>query len=477
MNLRALALALSLAASLAAQTAVTMYDNGDPRNRLDLVITGDGYTAPEMGKFASDAANLAAAILREEPFHEYQRYINVRRVEVASAESGADHPERSVFRNTAFDAAYNCSGIQRLVCVNTGKVRDAVAFLPAEQRDYILVVVNDSEYGGSGGSVSVTSTNSQAVEILLHEFGHTFGGLADEYDSQPPVCSDAFEPAAPNVTRQTSRDLIKWGGWIEPDTPVPTLSAVPGVPGLYRGAAYCPETLYRPTYMSKMRVLGRPYDQVNTEQLILNLYDYTSPIDGYSPPVEPQTIPRGGSASFSVTPPEPINHELDVRWRVDGAVRTHGRDFVLATAALPAGNHTVVAEAADATPLVRRDPSQALVDHVTWTVTVLAGAPATLSGRITAAGTGLGGVTLTLGGLSKAVATTDTSGAYVFSGLESSGTYTVTPLKPGYQFLPARAVVPSLNPGTSVQFLAVPTGPREPVRGIPCAPGGPCRVR
>jgi hypothetical protein len=291
------------------------------------------------------------------------------------------------------------------------------------------------------------------------------------------VCYDAFEPAAPNVTRQTSRDLVKWGAWIEPDTPVPTLMTAPSVPGLYRGAAYCPETLFRPTYMSKMRALGRPYDQVNTEQLILNLYDYTSPIDGYSPPVEPQTIQRGGSASFSVTPTEPINHELDVRWRVDGGVRTHGRDFVLTTAALPAGNHTVTAEAADATPLVRRDPSQALVDQVAWTVTVLPGAPATLSGRITTAGTGLGGVTLTLGGLSKAVATTDSSGACVFSGLESGGAYSVTPSKPGFQFVPARVFVTSLNPGTSVQFVAVPIGPREPVRGVPCAPGSPCRTR
>jgi ureidoglycolate hydrolase len=478
MILRALLLALLLAAPLASQTAIPMYDNGDPWNRLDLVIVGDGYTASEMAKFGSDAGALAAAIIQEEPFREYQRYINVRRVEVASAESGADHPERNVYRNTAFDAAYNCSGIQRLVCVNTGKVLNAVAFLPPEQRDYVIVVVNDSEYGGSGGTVAVTSTNAQAVEILLHEFGHTFGGLADEYDTQPPQCSDAFEPPQPNVTKETVRTAIKWRHWIEPETPVPTLDGLPGVPGLYLGARYCPATLYRATYMSKMRVLGRPYEQINSEALILHLYAYTSPIDSYSPPLAGLTVARGGTLTFSVKTPEPVMHDLDVKWLVDGALRAHGRYFTLTTNGLPAGGHTVKARASDGTPTVRRDPGNALTDEVAWTVAVSSGAPVySISGRVTIpGGAGLGGVTVMLGGLSVRSVTTDSSGDYTFAALESGGAYTITPLRAGYQFVPAHATVTSLGGDTKVLFAAVPAGTRVPAK-VPCPPGQPCRVR
>jgi hypothetical protein len=478
MTPRALVLALLLAASLAAQTAIPMYDSGDPSNRLDLVIVGDGYTFSEMAKFGSDAAALAVAIFKEEPFREYQRYINVRRVEVASAESGADHPERNQYRNTAFDATYNCGGIQRLVCVNTGKVLNAVSFLPPEQRDYVLVVVNDSEYGGSGGSVAVTSTNVQAVEILLHEFGHTFGGLADEYDTQPPQCSDAVEPPQPNVTKETDRAAIKWTHWIEPETAVPTLAGLPGVPGLYLGARYCPNTLYRATYLSKMRVLGRPYEQVNAEALILHLYAYTSPIDSYSPPLQDQTITRGATLAFSVKPPEPVTHELDVKWLVDGALRAHGRYFALATNALAAGSHTVRARSSDGTPLVRRDPGQALADEVAWTVVVSPGAPAySISGRVTApGGAGLGGVTVMLGGLSARSTITDGSGNYTFTALETGGAYTITPLRAGYQFVPPRAAVTALGADTTIPFAAAPARTPEPVR-TPCPPGQPCRAR
>jgi hypothetical protein len=308
----------------------------------------------------------------QEPFHEYRNYFNVRRIDVASAQSGVDHPERTppVFKDTAFDAAYNCAGTQRLVCVNTTKVLNAVAILPPSQRDLIVVIVNDTEYGGSGGSVAVSSINIAAAEIVLHEVGHTLAFLADEYTSQPPTCSDASEPDEPNATKETNRDLIKWRAWIDPSTPVPTTTTAPGVPGLYLGSMYCPTTLYRPTFDSKMRTLGRPFDQINTEQFVKRFYEFATPIDSYEPVSTTLSLRQGQLQEFTVTTPQPQTHALGVAWRVDGILSGSGTTFTLNTASLVVGNHTVAVTVTDSTLMVRNDPGSLLVQQSTWNLTV-----------------------------------------------------------------------------------------------------------
>lgn len=91
------------------ETVTTIRDNGDPANRVDFVILGDGYTASEMSKYAADIENMVTNFFSEEPFKEYQNYFNVHRVDVISNESGADHPELGIYKDTAFDATYNCA--------------------------------------------------------------------------------------------------------------------------------------------------------------------------------------------------------------------------------------------------------------------------------------------------------------------------------------------------------------------------------
>src|SRR4051812_43876 len=225
----ALAALTSLFVAVAAQaepvTAVRF--SGGSTNRVDVVILGDGYTAGEIasGKYATDVETFVQRVFAQEPYLEYQAYFNVRRVDVTSLESGSDHPELGTAKNTALDGTYNCSGIQRLVCVNLTKVNEVLSrspLLPTE-KDIILVVVNDTTYGGSGGSIAVSSTNTASAEIILHELGHSFGQLADEYGGPPPPsCNSAVEPAAVNATRATTRNAIKWNQWIDPGTPIPT---------------------------------------------------------------------------------------------------------------------------------------------------------------------------------------------------------------------------------------------------------------
>jgi IgA Peptidase M64 len=348
----------------------TIIDNGSAANRVDIVILGDGYTSSQMEKYKNDVQNAMTLFFNNEPFHEYRNFFNVHRIDVVSSQSGADHPERALFVNTALDATYNCAQIQRLICVNNGKVFTILGnSVNPLQRDIVIVIVNDPEYGGSGGSVAVTSTHVEVIELILHELGHSFGLLADEYGGPPPpACNDTIEPSAANATKASERSLIKWNQWIDASTPIPTLSTIQGVPGLYVGAVYCDAGLYRPTAGSKMRFLGRPYEQINTEQLIRRIYNFVLPIDGSAPGVADITLTTAQSQSFSVTPQVTLSNTIRVDWFLDGVFQSTGTGFTVNN--LISGPHVVDAVVKDNTPLVRKDTENLLSETSRWNLTV-----------------------------------------------------------------------------------------------------------
>jgi len=369
-SLGAILLILCLSQIALAEPVETIINNGDPANRVDIAILGDGYTAADMQKYRNDVQNLMTRFFDSEPFREYRNFFNVHRIDVVSSQSGADHPERSSFVNTALDATYNCSGIQRLICVNTSTVNTILgnSVAPA-QRDMTFVIVNDSEYGGSGGSVAVTSTNQEVLELILHELGHSFGLLADEYGGPPPpACNNTFEPSAVNATKATDRSLIKWNHWIDANTPIPTLTAVDGVPGLYQGAVYCDAGLYRPTFGSKMRFLGRPYEQINTEQLIKRIYNVVSPIDASQPAATDITLTTAQSQALSITSLITLSGTIKVDWFLDGVFQSSGTGFTVNN--LTSGAHVVDAVVKDTTSQVRKDTENLLSDSRRWNLTV-----------------------------------------------------------------------------------------------------------
>lgn len=349
------------------QSPVTIIKSGDPAKRWDILVLGDGYTQAEMARFAADAQSTMDRLFGGEPLQTYRGFFNVQRLDVPSAESGASHPERNppVKRNTAFDASYNCSGIERLICVNIGKVQQAIANIPPAQRDVVLVLVNDAEYGGSGGFPVVASLDASVVELVLHETGHSFGDLADEYDSPGLPCDTSKEPSEPNVTKQADRTAVKWKLWIDSSTQVPTTTTTLSVPGIYQGARYCTAGLYRPTYDSKMRTLGRAFDQINTEQLIRRYYSLVAPYDSVTP--EPGRITPGAApVNFSVVLPAVTPNSIVVHWRLDGNEVGSGLSYKLDPATLPPGMHTVTATVADETSRVRSDPDGRLAEVLTW---------------------------------------------------------------------------------------------------------------
>lgn len=362
-------------APLLAEPVTVLRSNGAAARRVDIAILGDGYTAAQAAELRDDAAAAVEAWFAKPPFDAYRRYFNVRLVEVASAESGADHPSRGEYRDTALGAAYDCAGIERLICVDTGAVYDTLAAsgVTAAQSDVIWVLVNDPAYGGSGGAVAVASTHPSVAELVLHEAGHSFGLLADEYTSSPPACVNAVEPAEPNVTISRTRATTKWRAWIDAGTPVPTTGTAAGVPGVYEGGRYCTTGMYRPTHDSLMATLGRPFEQVNEEQLVKRIYARVPPIDTRSPLAARVGLSATGTRDFTITTPRPVTHALEVNWFLDGqrvAAFDGRRSVRLDGATLAPGEHRLWVRVRDRTAKVRNDPDRLLVGNFTWTVTV-----------------------------------------------------------------------------------------------------------
>ena len=126
-----LAVTLLLVVAASAEPVTTIRNNGDSDRRVDLVIMGDGYTAAELERTSSRTTVEAfvQSMFQQEPFLEDRAYFNVHRVDVASNDSGVDHPELGVFRDTALDSFYFCGAIQRLICVNSTKVNGVLSRL------------------------------------------------------------------------------------------------------------------------------------------------------------------------------------------------------------------------------------------------------------------------------------------------------------------------------------------------------------
>src|SRR5687767_13504803 len=257
----------------------TILDNGSSTNRIDIVLVGDGYTAAQLPNYAAHAQNAVSQFFQQAPLSLYKSLFNVHRVDVISNQSGVDNdPSPGVLRDTALDMQFWCSGIERLLCVDPFKAAGFAANAP--DVDQVLAVANSTKYGGAGYPGNNLGTfsggNGSALEVALHEFGHAFADLADEYDYADGATYFGGEPFEPNITKQTAAQIAasqtKWHRWLD----LPEVDA-------FEGASYNQFGLYRPTFNSKLRSLGQPWGAVNAEQLIVSVYKTVRPIDDATP--------------------------------------------------------------------------------------------------------------------------------------------------------------------------------------------------
>ncbi len=364
-------------------------DNGDSKNRLDMVILGDGFTKDEIGIYQKKVDRLLKDIFNEEPLKTYRNYFNVWRMDVVSNESGIDHPDLGIYKDTALDGSLNCGGIARLTCINRSKLEAAIDSLDSHSKDHVLVILNETMYGGAGGRnvaiIGAIEYPAIAAELAKHELvGHNIGKLGDEYDYGMPesVCLTGAEPVEPNLTRVTKRDGIKWNagggpptGWIELHTPVPTITEDPDEVGLFTGGYYCLDHIFRPTMVSKMKAItdpGFPFGPVNTEAIVLGIYRYVSPIDTFSPLNDKTlTFTKGESQLFKISMPTPTSHSLQSEWYINGIMQNEGLEFLLDTTKLGVGLQTVEIKARDPTEFIRNDPENLSLERIVWKIDVM----------------------------------------------------------------------------------------------------------
>jgi hypothetical protein len=205
---------------------VEIQRSGDPSEKVDFLILGDGYTAAEAAKFERDARRMTEVLFATSPFKERRRDFNVWALCPPAAESGVSRPSTGVYRDNPLGSTYDAFGSERYVLTFDNRaLRRAAAFAPYE---FVEILVNDRTYGG-GGIHNLYSTvavdNATANYVFVHEFGHHFAGLADEYYTSSVAyapTTERVEPWEPNVTALLDPTALKWRDLVAADTPLPT---------------------------------------------------------------------------------------------------------------------------------------------------------------------------------------------------------------------------------------------------------------
>lgn len=328
--------------------AIEVQVSGSSQERLDMLFLGDGYTAGQLDRFAADVERMRSYILSIEPYGAYTGLFNVWRIDASSAQSGASHAGGPT-RDTAYDCTYDCGGIERLICCDDSKVMADAAAVPGV--DGIIVLVNDPQYGGSGGFNYATAYTGAdyGPQVAAHELGHSLVGLWDEYSYG--VTSPEY--VSPNCAHDP--DDVPWTDWLSE----PEVDAF----------AECSYTNYwRPTEEGcMMRTLQDDYCPVCREHVVESIYEH---LPGLIASVDPEpgthhVLTEGDELRIEPVYLGPDDGSLVYSWLVDGHELSTGASFALDGCAGRSGELTL--EVMDPTPWVRTDDKGVLHDEATWT--------------------------------------------------------------------------------------------------------------
>lgn len=244
----------------------TLQGAKDKNGCINIAFVAEGYTEKEMGIFLNDAREATEAIFAHEPFKSRRESFNIVAVKSPSLESGTSTPSKGVWKNTVLGSHFDTFYSNRyLTTLNIKSLHDVLAGIPYE---HIIILVNTDEYGGGGilNSYVLSMTHNKHFKpVVVHEFGHSFGGLADEYayeSEQIPMYHKDVEPWEKNIT--TLKDFHgKWEGMIEKGTPVPTPTSndpetIRNKVGVFEGAGYSLKGVYRGVQDCRMRTNSNP---------------------------------------------------------------------------------------------------------------------------------------------------------------------------------------------------------------------------
>ena len=233
--------------------------NGDYSKKVDIVILAEGYAKEEINKFYKDAKRLTDYMFTISPFSNLKKDFNVYAIGVPSEESGTDVPGKHIYKKTAFNTSFYTFDMERYLTTNSmQEIADVASLAPYDQ---IYILVNTSMYGGGGFYNHLnlaTSDHSLSDKVFVHEFGHGFAGLADEYYDSSTAFNTFYnskvEPWEENITSLVDFDS-KWKDLIDKSVPIPTPrnEEYKDVVGVFQGGGYVSEGIYSPVQDCRMK--------------------------------------------------------------------------------------------------------------------------------------------------------------------------------------------------------------------------------
>jgi hypothetical protein len=337
---------------------------------VHLFVLADGYTEAEQDKLLRDADAFLEFILDDPGIAGYVAHWNVHVILTVSAQSGSD-PEYGVDTvDTAFDSGFNCSGVKRLLCADESSLYDELLRVTSDVLALAVLMVNAKDYGGSGGDIPMFSTG--APEVALHEMGHSFADLADEYVDE--AAATIFAPfwqdgRYANVARENMPGTVPWRLWIDDPDDFPSEEGEPGV-GIFEGGYYHRFGYYRPLDSSRMLSNNADFGPVNSEAWIVENYRRETPVRKVAPAASAVALDLGAYQGFGVAPQFSAALQ-DFSWRLDGVLqRPEVNTPYFTFFAREPGSFTLSVEVTDGTGALRRDDTGVSRYSRSWQITV-----------------------------------------------------------------------------------------------------------
>jgi len=338
----------------------TIIQSGSNDSRINLVFLPDGYQANELDKFIKDATDFSNKLFRESPYKEYKNYFNIHAIKIPSNQSGANHPGNAtdvaepvhpVLRvDNYFESTFDTDGIHRLLASNNSTAMTVLANnFPTY--DVALIIVNSTYHGGSGGQVGVSSLDSNTV---IHELGHSFADLNDEY-----YAGDIFAKESINMTQETDPSLVTWKNWMGTNNV-----------GIYQ---HCcggnASNWYKPHEKCKMQFLESPFCAICMEGTIEKIHALTSPVIAFTPE-NTGMIDLSNPMNFKVNLIESIPNSLDIEWTLNGDLIEHNTSSVfISPRHLLVGSNALQVTIKDTSPLLKIDNHETIhIETILWNI-------------------------------------------------------------------------------------------------------------
>lgn len=359
--LRYLSILLTCSSMCLAQTfdTVPILQNGSNDKRINVAVLGDGFTLVQLPNFVSAAQSTVNYLFTKSPYKEYKNYFNVYAVKVISPETGVKHPGTALDitepvipvsnPNNYLGSTFDVDDVHR--CIYSNTTNKVAQVLAANVPDYDITYIlgNSASYGGCGGTYAFATLAPAATEIVVHEMGHSFADLADEY-WYPPTGESA------NKTQNSNPTTIKWKNWIG----INSVGIYPHVES---------PNWYRPHQGCEMRTLNQQFCSVCKEKTIETIHSLVSPIDSFIP-ANTSTVDANSNVTFTVTEILPIPNTLSNTWKLNGAtLSATGNSLTVLPTQLNDGNNTLLFSVTDNTSMVKTDNHSTLhFTNVVWTL-------------------------------------------------------------------------------------------------------------